>query len=230
MIRITGDTHRDLSRFPDHWSEGDKLIITGDFGFVMFGEQPGEYSDKPALDILAQKPYEILFIDGNHEGFDFLVTYPEEQRYGGPVRRIRDNIFWLQRGRIYTIEGKTFFTLGGAYSMDKPRRLAWAARNEGRKIWFPQELPSALEYQTAWTQLHRAGMQVDYILTHTAPQSFIEYVIGEKPDSKDEDLTEFLDDIYRDVSFKKWFFGHFHTDKCLLGKLYACLTEVHELD
>lgn len=116
MINITGDRHGEEARFSDtalpdqsKWTEADKLIIAGDFGFVFQGEKKF-LSEKNKLDALAKKKYEILFVDGNHEGFDFLVDYPEEERYGAPVRRIRDNIFWLQRGYIYTIEGKTFLS------------------------------------------------------------------------------------------------------------------------
>ena len=49
---------------------------------------------------------------GNHEGFDYLLNYPEEERYSASVRRIRDNIFWLQRGFVYTIEGIRVFVMG----------------------------------------------------------------------------------------------------------------------
>lgn len=123
MISITGDRHGEEARFSDtalpdqsKWTEADKLIIAGDFGFVFQGEKQF-ISERNKLDTLAEKKYEILFVDGNHEGFDFLFNYPEEVRYGAPVRRIRDNVFWLQRGYVYTIEGKTFFVMGGAYSI-----------------------------------------------------------------------------------------------------------------
>lgn len=46
MIYIHGDTHGEYSYFSDRWLPGqsqwtsvDKLIITGDFGFVFRGER-----------------------------------------------------------------------------------------------------------------------------------------------------------------------------------------------
>lgn len=228
MIRIIGDTHGDMGCFTDAympgqsgWGAGDKLIITGDFGFVMRGEE-NDAAEKERLDTLARKPYEILFVDGNHEGFDYLEQYPEELRYGAPVRRIRDNIFWLQRGYIYTIEGKTFFCMGGAYSVDQ-------ASKRLEKKWFKQELPTPEEYHRAGESLKKAGMKVDYVLTHTAPKSLIKQLIDEEPDPHDADLTGTLDWIYYDVDFKKWFFGHFHEDRVLRERMVACLKKLHEI-
>ena len=62
MIRITGDTHGEESRFSDEympgqssWSGEDKLIVTGDFGFVFRGEK-NFLSEKNKLNALAAKP------------------------------------------------------------------------------------------------------------------------------------------------------------------------------
>lgn len=234
MIRITGDTHGEEFRFTDEkmpgqsvWTSDDKLIVTGDFGFVFQGEKK-YLSERIKLDALAQKPYEILFVDGNHEGFDYLVQYPEEQRYGAPVRRIRDNIVWLQRGYLYAIEGQTFFTMGGAYSIDKAFRMSYQDIC-GDKIWFEQELPSAEEYRRAINTLQKASMKVDYIITHTAPRTIIPRVIGKAPNPHDAELTGFLDWVYHEVDFKKWFFGHFHEDRTITDQMIACLYQIYEL-
>ncbi|MBR7178152.1 MAG: metallophosphoesterase [Oscillospiraceae bacterium] len=97
MIYIRGDTHGELSCFRDPklsaLGSGDKLIITGDFGFVFRGGDDCP-EERERLDALARLPYEILFVDGNHEGFDYLERCPERMRYGAPVRQLRPNIFW----------------------------------------------------------------------------------------------------------------------------------------
>lgn len=235
MIRITGDIHGEEFRFTDEympgqsgWTAGDKLIVAGDFGFVFRGEK-NYLSERNKLDALARKPYEILFVDGNHEGFDYLLQYPQEQRYGGPVRRIRDNIFWLQRGCLYTIECASFFVMGGAYSMDKAFRMSYQ-QISGEKIWFEQELPCAEEYRRAISTLEGAGMKVDYIVTHTAPKSIIPRLIGKMPDPHDGELTGFLDWVYHETEFRKWFFGHFHEDREVTDQMIACCLQVHELE
>ena len=94
--------------------------------------------DLGILDELAEKPYQILFIDGNHENFNALNSYPVEEWNGGKVHRIRKNILHLMRGQVFTIEGKTFFTMGGAYSIDKH------LRKEGYS-WWSDEKPNDAE-------------------------------------------------------------------------------------
>ena len=232
MIYVTGDTHGDmLARFTpasmpgeDTWGPGDKLIGLGDFGLIFYPETE-LFLDKLALEeqkkaFLEQKPYEILFIDGNHENFDRLAAYPEETRWGGPVRRIGRNIFWLQRGRIYTIEDRTFFCMGGAYSLDKPGRLAkerefflyYPDQPELRLLWWPQELPDDAQYKTAERSLVANGRKVDYVLSHTCPTSLI-YEMRRVPDMHDGELTGFLDWIWHEIGFEHWYFGHWHIDE-----------------
>ena len=110
MVYIRGDTHGAISAFSGEmedaaWTSTDTLLVAGDFGF-MLGHSPATEREK--LNKLAKKPYQILFCAGNHENYDWLCSLPEEERHGAPVRRVREHIFCLQNGYIYTIENKTF--------------------------------------------------------------------------------------------------------------------------
>ena len=210
------------------WTKEDKLIVTGDFGFVFHGGE-ASIAERGKLDELAKKPYEILFVDGNHENFPALETYPEVIRYGAPVRQLRPNIFWLRRGYVYTIEDKTFFVMGGGYSLDKPRRMEYQ-RICGQPVWFEEEMPSDAEYRRAIQTLQAHSMTVDYILTHTAPQGIIQQVIYRPPDPHEAELNRFLDWIYYSVTFKQWYFGHLHEDRNLYDLMIACFEDVHRLE
>lgn len=115
MIHITGDIHGEAWRFNEEympgeskWTAYDKLIVCGDFGLIWYNsdDYTGKKANDMALDNLATRPYEILFVDGNHENFNELYKYPEVERYGAPVHKIRENIYHLERGRIYKIEEK----------------------------------------------------------------------------------------------------------------------------
>lgn len=235
MIYIVGDRHGEEDGFSDKklpgqssWTSNDIVIVTGDFGYVFRGEQ-SNLPEKNKLDALAQKPYTILFCDGNHEGFDYLEEYQEEIRYGAPVRRIRHNIFWLERGYIYTILGKTFFVMGGAYSIDKAFRLQYQSRY-GEKIWFEQELPSAEEYRRAINSLKNHNNKVDCIITHTAPRTIIPRITGGYPDDHDRELTGFFDWIYNEITYTKWYLGHFHIDLQILPNLVCCYNALYRFD
>lgn len=228
MIYITGDTHGDIERFRgnifSNLTSDDKLIICGDFGFVIADESNKKrYSaELEKLDFLASLPFEILFVDGNHENHDRLSAMPEEKRYGGIVHRIRNNIFHLTRGEIFTIEDKTFFAMGGAYSIDKAFQLS-------KGTWWAGEQPSEEEYRNAINNLQLYNKNVDYIITHTCPSGLIMHM-GHYPDPHDMQLTGFFDGLYFDVQFRNWFFGHFHTDKTITYKATACYTELYKID
>lgn len=202
MIYITGDTHGEyndlINRIRSYKpSADDTVIVCGDFGFVW---------DNPChcfmLAKLTAVPFNIAFIDGNHEDFTRLNSYPVEEWNGGKVHRIAPNIVHLMRGQLFTIEGKTFFTMGGAYSIDK------ALRKEGVS-WWAEELPNSDDYKTAGETLEKCGYTVDYVITHTVPESVI-YCMGLVPDIHDIELTTWLECLYGKLDFKKWFAGHFH--------------------
>ena len=224
MIYITGDTHGRIERFlpsdygfirDEEWTEEDTLLICGDFGFIFYCDAEQELY----LDFLAKKPYTICFVDGNHECFDRIYEYPEQEWKGGKVHRIRDNIFHLMRGQIFEIEGKSFFTMGGGYSMDRARRI------EGVSYW-RQELPGKEEYLSASKKLEEYGYNVDYIVTHTAPTELVR-LLGYSPDLHEIELTGFLEFIMYKCkdNMKCWFFGHFHEDKQLLGGKFRALLD-----
>lgn len=217
MIYITGDTHGDHLRFiennigDDEWTDNDILIVCGDFGYIFCPDNPRE---NEFLDYLETKPYTIAFVDGNHENFPAIYSYPVEEWNGGAVNRIRRNVVHLMRGQTFEIEGKRFFTFGGAYSIDK----AWRA--EGRS-WWSEELPDSEEYAEGINNLKKNDYTVDYIITHTAPQSVIRKMIAKQPwnsriklemNPEEYTLIGFLGEVLYKTSFKHWYFGHWHCD------------------
>ena len=100
MIYITGDIHReqDIHKINpreftvgNSLTENDYVIICGDFGCVW----DGSTGDNFWLKWLDSLPWNTLFIDGNHENFDVLNTYPVEEYKGGKVHRIRSKVFHI---------------------------------------------------------------------------------------------------------------------------------------
>ena len=120
-IWVTGDTHGNFQRFTTKnfpqlkgMNRNDCIIIAGDYGGVWAGEQ----ADGRKLDWLEGKPFTTLFVDGNHENFDLLNSYPEQEWHGGRVHVVRPHILHLMRGQVFEIGGLTWFTMGGAASHD----------------------------------------------------------------------------------------------------------------
>ena len=211
MIYITGDTHipidihkLSVTNFPEQRQlcKDDTLIICGDFGGVW--NQSNE--EKYWLDWLEDKTFTTIFVDGNHENFDLLKSYPVEREFGGRVHRIRESIFHVLRGEVITLEGKKFFCMGGATSQDKQ------FRKEGRD-WWPDEMPSQEEYVSAVTNLKANNWSVDYVITHCAPTKTQKKIAEHyKHDNLNSFLQHIVDD---DLEYDHWFFGHYHIDEMI---------------
>ncbi|MBQ3133759.1 MAG: metallophosphoesterase [Clostridia bacterium] len=214
MIYITGDLHGEITRLSKlTLTADDTLIVCGDFGFACHVPAENDFG----LAWLARQPYTVLFIDGNHDNHDWLDAMPAEELYGGTVHRVRDNVFHLMRGQVYTIDGYRFFTMGGAASVDKPYRL------QNGLPWWERELPNGEELAAAAESLETVDWQVDVVLTHTAPRAAIE-ALDERPYPPEAPLSDFLDALYADLTFSAWFFGHWHQDRVVGEKLFA----IHE--
>jgi len=216
-VFVSGDTHgaMGISRlgsrpFPQGKSldKSDLVIILGDFGVPWVNPDVG--ADAYWLDWLEQKPWTTAFIDGNHENFDILDSLEAERWHGGTVQRLRPSVIHLMRGQVYEIAGRTFFTMGGADSVDKAYRLPHIS-------WWEREMPSWEEYRQAELALDAVGWQVDYALTHTCPANFMHAI---NPAFTNDELTRFLFDVERRLRYGAWLFGHHHVDLDLRPKGY----------
>ena len=105
MIFVTGDCHADYRKFTienfpmqKELSKEDYVIICGDFGGV-WSKDTESKEEKWWMNWLEDKPYTTLFVDGNHENFDRLYSYPVEEWHGGKVHKIRPSVIHLMRGQ-----------------------------------------------------------------------------------------------------------------------------------
>ncbi len=222
MIYITGDTHipldmkkLELFSAENQMTKEDFLIICGDFG----GVWDNSSERRQWLDELDKKSYTTLFIDGNHENFDLLNSYPVNEWCGGKVHFVRSGIVHLMRSQIFEIQGLTFFTMGGANSRDKMFRTP-------HKSWWAEEMPSAEEYNEARSNLKNRQWMVDYVLTHTAPLSIIQ-AFYEPFDELPMNL--FLEEIKDKTAYKHWYFGHVHKDITVNDRFTAVYQRILKL-
>lgn len=208
MIFLTGDTHGELDRFfSRNWPEGrtlsrsDYVIILGDFGLFWDNSE----SERYWLGWLSDRPWTTLFLDGNHENFKLLNELPRKEMFGDDVGVAAPNVFHLLRGRIYNIDDKRFFTMGGGHSIDK------AYRREGIS-WWPEEKISKEDLDRAYLNLFLADYEVDYGLSHVPPSYLInEGIFGHDGITKADDLESIkIRDLTVMTKFKHWYFGHMH--------------------
>lgn len=218
MLYVTGDTHGNHSIgklstecFPQQnfLTRNNYVIIAGDFGLVFKGNS----AEAQMLDWLQEKNFTTLFVDGNHENFGLLNSYPVEEWHGGKVHKIRPNVIHLMRGQVFTICGKTVFTFGGAKSIDK------MYRTEGIS-WWPEELPSHAEQEEGLANLDKVDWKVDYVITHgcssedhsaiLAKHGLVEY-------DEYDTINKYLSEVKSRLTYKQWFCGHYHFDEVVNG-------------
>lgn len=119
------------------------------------------------------------------------------------MHRVSESVLHLMRAQIFEIDGRSFFTMGGAASHDRQ------FRKEGRS-WWPEELPSEEELARADAALDGCGRRVDYVLTHCAP-TLVQGRIN--PTFLPDRLTEYLQHVRDTTEFGRWYFGHYHIDR-----------------
>ncbi len=228
MIYITGDTHGRFERFYQnnfHLGPGDYVIICGDFGGVWNDNKEQQME----LDRLSLLPFTILFVDGNHENFDLLEAYPLDDWKGGKVQYIRKNIIHLMRGQVFSIENRTFFTMGGAACHDIQNGVLDPAEPDFLKkynslrfqrkffrvrhmSWWEKELPCEEELNDGLRILCLNEKKVNYIITHCAPTDLQQIIMKriENHTYSENALTDFLQQVYNECVFSHWFCGHYH--------------------
>lgn len=228
-IFITGDIHGtiDVRRLnADAFPEGkeltkdDYVIIAGDFGLLWDGKKEDQYW----LKWLDKKPWTTLFIDGNHENFDLLDAYPVEYWNGGKIHRIKPSIIHLMRGQMFNLNGKKWFTFGGASSVDILSRVEGVS-------WWRREMPSPEEYEEGLDTLDAYKWEADVVLTHTCSLDTLEEM-SQRADFRmkpADEVNKFLQRVQEDIKYKVWFFGHFHRNINLSNRQIVIYDQILEL-
>ena len=228
MIYITGDTHgthdfAKLTTFVKEHHELTKqnyLIIAGDFGGVWSAERLEE-----DLRPFQELPLTVLFVDGNHENFDLINAYPVEEWNGGKVHFIKPDIVHLMRGQVYEIEGKTFFTFGGATSIDR------YLRHEGIS-WWSQEVPTFKDFDEGIDNLRLYKNKVDFIVTHSCDEKALYYppLISRIKKKTVYPENMMLSCFEGCVEYKHWYFGHYHMDGDLTDKKTVLYNDIKQIN
>lgn len=215
MIYITGDTHRDFSHielFCETYdtSKDDIMIVLGDACINYFGAMRDDLTKR----YLTYLPITFFCIHGNHEIRPYNVSgYQPETFCGGLAYvdpRYPNQVFAID-GQKYTFDGKQCLVIGGAYSIDKPRRTP-------NRDWWPDEQPDDTVKKYVGQVLDASSWRVDVVLSHTCPlryeprEAFLSNI-----DQKTVDKTteKWLGEIESMLDYDKWYCGHYHINKTI---------------
>lgn len=228
---MTGDIHAsyDIAKLSESCfdtaglTKDDYVIICGDFGLVWNNSASEQYW----LRWLNARPFTILFVDGNHEGFSLLNSLPETTWNGGAVHQVATSVLHLKRGQLFNIDGCRIFTMGGATSSEYDR----THRIQG-KTWFTEEIPNEQERTTALETLDAANWDCDFVITHCAPSSSAQG-ISEHTNRLEihpmDEYTDWLQTIQDRLTYRHWFCGHYHIDAQIQDKTTALYNRIAEL-
>ena len=227
-IFISGDKHGDyknVEQFCLKWntSKDDLLIILGDNGVNYWGP----HRDKKLKNYLSALPITFFMIKGNHDQRPSLKSYHIAPPVPHPLVMgsclMEDDWPSLLFAPMYglfsfqTAQNKwtKAFVLGGAYSADKWYRLEMQALGHSSGYrWFNDEQMTTWEMKEALSMAKDTEPEI--ILSHTCPFRYIPRdmflpVIDQS--TVDDTMEHWMDTVEEDVPYKKWYCGHWHTDR-----------------
>lgn len=220
MVYITGDTHGDLDRFKSKQSQklkkGDTLLVCGDFGFIWDGSEAEEKN----IHWLSKRKYNIFFIEGAHENYELLNSYPTVELCGGSAKKIAENIYLLKRGDIFDIEGKSWFAFGGGD--DEEIDLM-----DVRSCEEFSHLPTNEEMDYARENLKKHDNKVDYIITYDV--NFKIKAFLQLDQYNFNNLHAFLEEVATGTEFSKWFFGCYHLDRRIPPRYFCTYENIYDV-
>ena len=208
MIYITGDTHGKFTRikkFP--FEKGDMLIILGDAGINF----KLDMHDIILKEKLKKLDVTLFCVRGNHEERpENIDTYQEIEMFGGKVfiEPNYPNLIFAKDGEIYNINGNKVLVIGGAYSVDKYYRALYGFK------WFKDEQLTKEEMINIYNKVKDNNF--DIVLTHTCPFKYLpteQFIPGLDQSTVDKTMELFFDKIEDNITYDKWYCGHFHIDK-----------------
>lgn len=203
-ILVSGDSHADsyyLGYLDAVASEHDcdVIFVLGDFGYW-----PKSRVGKLLLDKVAEMQHPVFWLAGNHEDWDAIeeIVTPLDT-----FHEVSPNCFYAPTGLRWEWDGVKFLSVGGAFSIDRGRRVKHVS-------WFPQEVITDDDVAAC---ANPDGERVDIILSHDAPhQSDMQMHFMQAYGSPYEDYTETainrakLGNIVADWRPSRLYHGHWH--------------------
>lgn len=214
MFLITGDTHGNFSRFKNI---KEKVLLTPEDVVIVLGDARLNYCGNK-FDIhtkicASHIGCTFFCVHGNHEMRPETIKSYKTKTFCGGIVYYEDqfpNLLFAKDGEIYKFGDYSCLVIGGAYSVDKHYRLQSGLR------WFADEQPSSETKKYVEQQIEKHGNTVDIVLSHTCPlkyepvEVFLPFV---SQDTVDKTTEKWLDEIENTLSYKKWYCGHYHTEK-----------------
>ena len=218
MILLLGDIHGSAGILRQalevsKQSDAVAIIQLGDFG--MFPDNEEWFRTH-----ITNAHIPIYFIDGNHDDCRRWHAYEEVTR----VWEDRE-LYYIPRGTVMELDGRTIAFMGGAGSIDKKLRL------ENDMHWDENENITPMQIERLYR--NTLGKKIDVFLTHCPPHSVIEknfdpmqklwFGVGLDWTDPNQNIIE---DAWDKLNYPSVYSGHMH--KRISGNDYRIL-DINEL-
>lgn len=166
-ILLAGDTHSNIHHFKYLFKVAQEndcslIIVLGDFMFFPNFNYSIKFLNEISK-ISLEENIPVWWLDGNHENHDYIDVMTGGITTQSFLTRTENNewknIYYLPRGYRFELDGVKFMSYGGAYSVDRPRRVKFAS-------WFPQEIVDLNRVEEI------SDEPVDILLTHDVPYGY----------------------------------------------------------
>lgn len=249
-IYIGGDLHgsvadiRQMMTQINSPSVNDIIIVCGDAGL-----EYGNHIMGSCKKIMAKFPGIWIIMRGNHDNRYWknhthwikngICQCPDDgweiNEWDYLVQKKFPNIWYVQdEGGIYNINGNNFLFIPGAYSVDKHYRLQNNLAYEPNEQLTYQEIVGLMDDVQ---EFKSNGHNIDYVISHTAPMKlepyFRDLFLGFIPQNAvDKNMEKALDQFtdMLEPTMKAWYFGHFHSDRDILGKYHMLFNTIHKIE
>jgi len=178
------------------------IVQTGDLAIFWPGESGRvfKFFEKRARQGKHKTPW--YFCDGNHDVHDKLESIWRAQGEKDVVE-VAPGLFHVRRGATVTIDGVKHLFCGGASSTDRGPNNAF---NNGKRIWWPDEVPTKLEFEKFFKALDEE--KPDVVVTHDAP---LRIPLSRSGRESDIVVNTFEKCITLSSHMpRNWVFGHHH--------------------
>jgi predicted phosphodiesterase len=220
MILLLGDIHGDFTILQDAIRKAEQVgaaavVQVGDFGLFRGN---GAYDGFHRVTKDAKVP--VYFIEGNHDDCLRWVQHNE-------VHRIWNDreLYYIPRGTVMELDGRTMAFMGGAASIDKDYRLRYGMHWDENELLTQEQIDTLLK--------NAEGKKIDMFITHCPPDSVItehfdnsaKIMFGVGPDWTDPTQAQ-IEDMWHKLGTPLIFSGHMH--KRVVGMTYRIL-DINEL-
>lgn len=219
MILLLSDIHGDYFILQDainkaHQVSATCIIQLGDFG--LFDKDNGKDFHR----VCQSANIPVYFIEGNHDDCSRWTALTE-------VTKIWDdaNLFYIPRGTVMEIDGRTLAFMGGAWSIDKNIRLQHNMHWDEREDINDQEVERLIQ--------NSKDKKIDMFITHCPPNSVIsehfdpnrklQFGVGLDWHDRTQDIIE---NLWIRMGYPKVYSGHMHSK--IQGENYRILN-INEL-